>query len=101
VHGVRGLRECHTHPVLRYCFDKFDEIIFMTLIVEITDNDPETRNLIRHLKKMARENSSINLLTESQLQAKEDAALAKLINEGRKSGRADKAKIFKRFGVKQ
>ena len=71
----------------------------MTFIVEIKDNNLVARKRIRHLKKMAEGNTSINLLTESKLQAKEDASFATLINEGRKSKRADKAKILRRFGI--
>ena len=72
----------------------------MKYFVEINDRDQTTRKLIRHLKKMAEQHESINLLTETKLKAKEDIAMAKLIDEGRKSGRADKKRILKRFGIK-
>ena len=72
----------------------------MKHIIEIDDKSESGKRIVRHLKSVAQRNKAVSILTRSSLQAKEDAALARLIKEGLKSGLADKNRVLKKFGIK-
>ncbi len=72
----------------------------MKHIIEIDDRSETGKRLVRHLKSVAQRHKTINVLTRSSLQAKEDTSLARLINEGLKSGLTDRNRVLKKFGIK-
>lgn len=72
----------------------------MKHIIEIDDRSEMGKRIVRHLKSVAQRHKSVSILASGALQAKEDAALARLINEGLKSGLADKNRVLKKFGIK-
>ncbi len=72
----------------------------MKHVVEIDDKSEAGKRLVRHLKSVAQRNKTVNILTRSSLRAKEDDALARMINEGLKSGMTNKNRVLKKFGIK-
>ena len=71
----------------------------MKHIIAIDDRNALAKHLVNLLKSISKTNSSIGFLSESELEAAEDAALIKAMKQGLKSGIADKKTVFKKLNI--
>lgn len=71
----------------------------MKHIIKIDDNSKEGRNLVALLKSLKGKIGDIEFLTPEETEEKEDEVLAREIEEGLKSGNADKEKVLKKLGL--
>ena len=71
----------------------------MERIVSINDSTSKGKMLLSLLKEFIG-SKSVTFLTEEELEEKEDKVLLKMMEDGRKSGKADTKKVLKKLGIK-
>lgn len=73
----------------------------MKYAIEIDDASTIKKGIIEMLKEVAKKHKGIHVrkLTKKEIEAREDAGLFKMMEEGRKSGLADTKKVLKKLGL--
>ena len=71
----------------------------MKHIITIDDQSKIGQNLLELLKTLSKTSKTVAFLSLEALEEQEDAALLKLMEEGRQSGYADTEEVLKKLGI--
>lgn len=69
----------------------------MKYILEIDDSSDTGKHLIGLLKSVFSKKKGIRLLTETEIEEKEDALLGRMMEDGLKTGLANKEKVLRKL----
>jgi len=72
----------------------------MNYILEIDDHSMAGKHLIGLVKTMLDKENGIELVSESEIEKREDMLLSKMISEGMKSGLADTDSVLAKLKIK-
>ena len=72
----------------------------MKHIVSITDNTQNSKILLSLLRNFSNNTHSVEFLTSFEVEEMEDDIFLKMMEDARKSGKADTKHVLKKLGIK-
>ncbi|MCX6352831.1 MAG: hypothetical protein NTX03_13385 [Bacteroidetes bacterium] len=72
----------------------------MRYTIQIDDSTNVGKNILGIIQSLIKDNKGIEVISEEEIEKREDMLLAKMMKESAKSGRADTDAVLRKLGIK-